>query len=192
VPPPRLAPIVVNGDWIKVEPAQPWRRVVATAIDAVPFLALGFLVALVAQGHRIMSLLGPGLLSKNVDTKALGLPDLSLTQPPSMADLLSLLVFAGALLAVYALWAAYRVLAVARFGATAGKWLLGIAVVDAADPRRHPSPAQSVKRFLVPQGAGLVPLPFTGWTPYLWILRDPRRRGLHDKAANTLVVIRRR
>ena len=35
--------------------------------------------ALLLRGHRVLSLLGPGLLSKNVDTKALGLPSLSLS-----------------------------------------------------------------------------------------------------------------
>lgn len=192
VPPPRLAPIVVDGTWIKVEAAQPWRRLVATLLDATPFLALGVWVAFLVQGSRVGSAVWPGLFTKQVDTKSLGLPDISPTQPLAAEQLIGLVVFAGALLSVYALWAAYRIGATARTGRTVGKWLLGIAVVDAADPRRNPSLTQSVRRFLVPQGVGLVPLPFTGWVPYLWILRDPQRRGLHDKAAGTLVVSRPR
>lgn len=192
IPPPRLAPIVVDGAWIKVEYAEPWRRLVASLLDAVPFLALGIWVAFQVQGSRVGSAVWPGLFTKNVDTKALGLPDVSPTQSLTSDQLVGLLAFAGAVLSVYALWAAYRIVLTARTGQTLGKRLLDIAVVDAADPRRHPSLVQCVRRFLVPQGVGLVPLPLTGWAPYVWILRDRQRRGLHDKAASTLVVTRPR
>ena len=191
-PPPSVAPIVIDGAWIRVQPAQPWRRVAATLLDAAPFLALGVWVAFLVQGSRVTSAIWPGLFTKNVDTKALGLPDVSATQPLATDQLMGLLTFGLAVLSVYALWAVYRIVATARTGRTVGKWLLGIAVVDAADPRRNPSLVQAVRRFLVPQGAGLVPLPFTGWVPYLWIMRDPLRRGLHDKAAGTMVVSRPR
>jgi uncharacterized RDD family membrane protein YckC len=192
VAPPRLAPIVVEGTWIRVDVAEPWRRVVATLLDAAPFLALGVWVAYLVQGSRVGSAVWPGLFTKNIDTRSLGLPDVSATQPLQTDQLVGVLTFAAALLSVYALWAAYRIVVTARTGQTLGKRLLGIAVVDAADPRRNPSVVQCVRRFLVPQGAGLVPLPFTGWAPYVWILRDPQRRGLHDKAAGTLVVKRPR
>jgi uncharacterized RDD family membrane protein YckC len=100
--------------------------------------------------------------------------------------------FAGAMLAVYAAWTAYRVVAISRYGRTGGKWLLGIAVVDAADPRRNPTAGQAFRRCLVPQGAGLVPIPLTGFVPYLWIFKDARNQGMHDRAAGTLVVSRPR
>jgi uncharacterized RDD family membrane protein YckC len=192
VPPPRLAPIVVDGTWIRVEPAPLGRRLLATMVDAAPFLALGVWVAFLVQGPRVRTALWPGLFTKNIDSKALGLPDLNPTHPLAFDEMLALAAFAGAALSVYALWAVYRVVATARTGRTAGKWLLGIAVVDATDPRRNPTVVQCVRRFLVPQGAGLVPVPFTGWIPYAWILRDPQRRGLHDKAAGTMVVNRSR
>jgi uncharacterized RDD family membrane protein YckC len=161
-------------------------------VDATPFLALGVGVVYLVQGSRVWKAVWPGLFTKNFDTRSLGLASVSPTQPVAVDQLIGVLALAGAVLSVYALWAAYRVVATARTGRTVGKWLLGIAVVDAADPRRNPSLTQSVRRFLVPQVAGLVPLPLTGWAPYVWILRDPQRRGLHDKAAGTLVVSRPR
>jgi uncharacterized RDD family membrane protein YckC len=144
------------------------------------------------QGSRVGRALWPGVFTKSFDTKALGLPDVSLTHPLVFAQLEGLLLFAAAMLLVYAGWTAYRAVLVSRSGRTLGKWVLGLAVVDAADPRRNPSVAAAFRRALVPQGVGLLPIPFTGMVPYLWILKDPRRQGLHDKAAGTLVVRRPR
>jgi uncharacterized RDD family membrane protein YckC len=192
VAPPRLPPILVPGSMVPVQLAAPWRRAVATTVDAVPFLLLAYGLAVLIQGSRVGSALWPGVFTKNFDTKSLGLPDPSLTQPLAFAQLEALLLFAGAMLAVYALWTAYRVVLVVRYGRTGGKWLLGIAVVDANDPRRNPGAGQALRRSLVPQGAGLVPIPLTGFVPYLWIFKDARNQGLHDRAAGTLVVSRPR
>lgn len=192
VPPPRLPPILIPGSLIPVRLAKPWRRTLAGTIDAVPFLALAFVLALALQGSHIAHAFGNALLLKNTDVKTLGLPEPSLSQPLQPSDLWVLLRFTGAMLGVYAAWTAYRVVMLARFGATVGKLATGIAVVDATDPRLHPTFLQALRRCLVPQGVGLLPIPFSGTVTYLWILKDSKRQGLHDRAANTLVVRRSR
>ena len=192
VPPPSVAPILIRGSLIPVQLAQPWRRVVAWVVDVAPFVLLGMAAVVVVQGTTVRHGIEHALLTKDVDTKALGLPEVSLSQPPTGAQIVQLGALVGAVLLVFAGWVAYRVLLVAFTGQTAGKWLLGIAVVDATDPRRNPSIGQAFKRWLVPQGAGLVPLPMTGMAPYLWVLRDARNQGGHDLAARTLVVSRPR
>lgn len=192
VAPPRLPPILIPGSLVPVQLAEPWRRAVAWTLDVVPFVLAAYGLAVLVQGSRVQSALWPGVFTKNFDTKALGLPSISLTQPPTSAELWGLLLFTGAMLLVFGLWTAYRVLPVWRTGRTFGKWLLGIAVVDAADPRRHPGLAAAFRRGLVPQGVGLVPIPLTGMAAYLWLLKDSRRQGLHDRAAGTLVVKRPR
>ena len=144
------------------------------------------------QGSHIAHSFGNALLLKNTDVKTLGLPEPSLSQPLQPAELWVLLRFTGAMLAIYAAWTAYRVVMLVRRGATVGKLVAGIAVVDATDPRLHPTPMQALRRCLVPQGAGLLPIPFSGTVTYLWILKDSKRQGLHDRAAHTLVIRRSR
>ena len=192
VPPPRLPPILIPGSLIPVQLAEPWRRAVALLIDATPFVLAAFALAVALQGSHIAHAFGNALLLKNTDVKTLGLPEPTLTQPLDGADLWVLLRFTAAMLAVFVAWTAYRTVMLARFGATLGKRLVGIAVVDAADPRDHPTWMQSLRRCLVPQGVGLIPIPFTGMATYLWVLKDSKRQGLHDRAANTLVVKRSR
>jgi hypothetical protein len=41
---------------------------------------------------------------------------------------------------------------------------------------------------VLPQVSGLIPLPATGLLAYLPAFRDSRRRGLHDRAAGTVVI----
>ncbi len=192
VPPPDFAPILVPGSLVPVRLAHPWRRVVAWVIDVVPFILLGLGLLALVRGRSTLGTFTHAMWSKNLDTKDLGLPSLSPTQPLEPSQLASLLEVLGVLLLVFGLWVAYRIVAVAMTGRTAGKWLLGIAVVDAADPRRNPSYAQAFKRWGTPQAVGLIPVPLTGMGPYLWILKDARNQGLHDRAAGTLVVSRPR
>ena len=90
---------------------------------------------------------------------------------------------------------AYRVVTTALWGAGLGKWLLGLRVVIDDGPATTTQPpgwGRSWRRWLIPQGTGLIPLPATGLIAYLPALRDSRRRGLHDRAAGTLVIDVRR
>lgn len=85
----------------------------------------------------------------------------------------------------------YRVVTTAKWGAGLGKALLGLQiVVERADGKgvEVPGWARSWKRWAVPQAPGLIPLPATGLLAYLPAARDPRRRGLHDRAAGTIVI----
>jgi uncharacterized RDD family membrane protein YckC len=90
---------------------------------------------------------------------------------------------------------AYRVVTTALWGAGIGKALLGLRViVDRSDAPTASPPGWtgSWKRWGVPQIPGLIPLPATGLLAYLPALHDPRRRGLHDRAAGTIVIDTRR
>jgi uncharacterized RDD family membrane protein YckC len=192
VPPPRLPPPPACPPGAAVLLAEPWRRVVAWLTDVLPFVAAALLAIDLLGGAAAFHAVTHAMWTKNVDGKALGLPSLTATSPVPMSAMLRLAEVALTGLVLVGVWAAYRILLVARTGQTLGRRLLGIAVVDAAHPSRNPSIPQLVKRFLVPQGTGLVPLPCTGMAGYLWVFKDARRQGLHDKAAKTLVVRRPR
>lgn len=82
---------------------------------------------------------------------------------------------------------AYEVLAVALTGKTLGKHLLGIRVVD-EETAGLPDLGQATRR-ASPTLLGAVPvlggLSFLLYLPVLW---NPRRKGLHDAIAETVVV----
>ena len=94
--------------------------------------------------------------------------------------------WAAALLVVAAV---YTIVPTALFGQTAGKLAVGTRVVVDGEGRR-PGWRRSVVRWLVSEGLGQ--LPVLGLVVSLVvvgsILLDPRRRGVHDKAAGTVVV----
>ncbi|MEI2653984.1 MAG: RDD family protein [Microthrixaceae bacterium] len=144
-----------------------WRRVVARLIDelilAVPRLALT-------------------------------LPFVTWTNPPE----LDLPKWALALSVVVPLLYDFAFVAIWR--ATPGKLLLGIAVCDSPDGGRA-SIQQAALRALVPSigSALLLVMPTSEASSFLALITpvvyasvawDPRRRGLHDKAAGTIVLYR--
>jgi uncharacterized RDD family membrane protein YckC len=85
----------------------------------------------------------------------------------------------------------YQAVMIAWRGQTVGAMSMSIAVVHAESGAR-PTPASSTIRALVPQVVGLVPFlgVFLELTVHCWMFFDPRRQGLQDKAAGTLVVMR--
>jgi uncharacterized RDD family membrane protein YckC len=86
---------------------------------------------------------------------------------------------------------AYRVVTTALWGAGLGKALFGLKIVvdtPGEAGAETPSWARSWKRWAVPLGPGLIPLPATGLLAFAPALRDQRRRGLHDRAAGTIVI----
>jgi hypothetical protein len=80
VAPPRLPPILIPGSLVPVQLAEPWRRACAWTIDVVPFLLLAYGLAVAVQGSRVGSALWPGIFTKNYDTRAMGLPEVGLSQ----------------------------------------------------------------------------------------------------------------
>lgn len=85
---------------------------------------------------------------------------------------------------------AYETVAVAAWGQTAGKWLLGVRVARYVDGGR-PSPTQAAQRILLPQSAIVIPLDIAGalvGLVYLTSTLDPLRRGVHDRYAGTVVI----
>jgi uncharacterized RDD family membrane protein YckC len=101
-----------------------------------------------------------------------------------------------------AIGAAYEVLLIARFGQTAGKAIVGIAVINISG--RHPTIGQSALRYVLKslQPLGILsrwsgtPSPVasaavaTGWELLLLvsIASNGQGQGLHDRIARTVVV----
>lgn len=168
------------------------RRVGAWLIDAGlgAVLALGFVT--LAGGGGDLSALWHAAAFKSVTGKAGH--DLSAAMNPTTAGWSTLKPIAGllAILLVVTIGAVgYRIVTTAKWGAGIGKALLGLRVIaDVATEAEPELPGwkRSLKRWAVPQVPGLIPLPATGLLACLPAFRDARRRGLHDRAAGTVVI----
>jgi uncharacterized RDD family membrane protein YckC len=177
-------------------PAPLGRRTCAWLIDAALGCAAAVAFAAAAGGAGDVSTLVHLVTFKSVNGDAGR--RLSQALHPGSADLAALRPILGLMfiLTVIAVGAVvYRVGTTAVWGAGIGKWLLGLRVVvdaGAGVAVEPPGWGRAWRRWLVPQGTGLIPLPATGLLAYLPVLRDSRRRGLHDRAAGTLVVDVRR
>jgi uncharacterized RDD family membrane protein YckC len=84
----------------------------------------------------------------------------------------------------------HETIGVVRFGRTVGKLITGTRVVDAVSLGAV-SLSSAFIRSLVPAAFGVVPGigMILGMGVYVWAFFDPRRQGIHDKAAGTLVVL---
>jgi len=104
-------------------------------------------------------------------------------------DLQSLRLSAGWTAALAVLGAAYTIVPTALWGQTAGKLAVGTRVVVEADGSL-PGLRRSAVRWFVSEGVAR--LPYLGLLISLAVvgsvLLDGRRRGLHDKAAGTIVI----
>jgi uncharacterized RDD family membrane protein YckC len=92
-------------------------------------------------------------------------------------------------LVTQAISAVYEISLVALRGQTVGKMALGIKVVP-VEGSGSVGWGRSAIRWLVPNAVGRLPgvgslLELVVW---LWMLWDPMRQGLHDKAARTVVI----
>ena len=138
--------------------ATPLRRLAGFAIDSVIYAVILFLV----------------LVSSDTDLASIA--DGSEAVPGSV--LLVGLLIAGV----------YQVTLTALRGQTVGKMVVHTRVVD-AETGGLPSWQNSFIRWGAPTSLSTVPwLGYVTLLMYGWILWDPRRQGLHDKAARTLVI----
>jgi uncharacterized RDD family membrane protein YckC len=83
----------------------------------------------------------------------------------------------------------YETVAVAVWGRTIGKWIMGLRVEDPHGER--PSWRRAAVRIAVPDLAAMIPLIGSGLLTaaiYLTAVWNPLRQGLHDRAAGTIVV----
>jgi hypothetical protein len=168
------------------------RRVAAWLIDAGlgAVLALGFVE--LAGGGSDLTAMWHAAAFKSVTGKAGH--DLSAAMNPATAGwstLEPIIPLLAILLAVTLGAVGYRVVTTAKWGAGIGKAALGLRVIaDIATEAEPELPGwkRSWKRWAVPQVPGLIPLPATGLLAYLPAFRDTRRRGLHDRAAGTVVI----
>jgi uncharacterized RDD family membrane protein YckC len=94
-------------------------------------------------------------------------------------------------LVVTVLSGVYEITLTALRGQTLGKMALGIKVLRAED-RGPVGWGRAAVRWIVPTVVGRIPEPAVSTLGtllvYLWMLWDPMRQGLHDKAARTIVV----
>jgi uncharacterized RDD family membrane protein YckC len=168
----------------------PWpRRVAAWLLDVALFVIPAAAVIYLTGGFALVLRLVEETIGKE-----LGLLGQGASAPPA-TDLVgahTAVVKLIALLAVVVVfgagWVATRIGATSRFGRTPGKWCLRLRVVDVARPPAPPRLTKAALRWLVSQISGAVPLPGTGMLVYSPALRDPWGRGLHDRAAGTVVV----
>ena len=98
----------------------------------------------------------------------------------------------SATLALQGVTGVYFVVLTAVRGQTVGKALARTRVVD-LETGRIPTWTASFIRWAVPAAVAAVPVVgLAVLVVYGWLLVDPQRQGLHDKAARTLVVDSRR
>jgi uncharacterized RDD family membrane protein YckC len=166
------------------------RRVLAWLFDALLGLGLAACFVSLVGGAGDLSTVWHLLAFKSV-TGTTG-HRLSAAMHPGQLSVLRPILGLLAILTVIAVASvAYRVVTTALWGAGIGKSLFGLQiVVDQSDASTPVAPgwARSWKRWVVPQGPGLIPLPATGLLAYLPAFRDTRRRGLHDRVAGTVVI----
>lgn len=164
------------------------------AVGGVLAAAFGYLLG----GGADVAALWRLVVFKSVDGQAgremSGVLHLHATTLAAMAPLLRLFAF---FLAVAVAGVAYRVATTAVWGAGLGKWLLGMRVIADRPPTGRaaydlPGWGRAWRRWLVPQAPGLIPLPGAGLLAFLPACKDRRRRGLHDRAAGTVVIDVRR
>jgi RDD family len=180
------------------------RRSAAWLLDAVVggLLAITFVKA--AGGERDLRALWQLVAFKSVNGQVGH--QLSTAMSPTSGHVAALKPIAGLLAIMAVIWLssiAYRVVTTAKWGAGFGKTILGLQIVvdqsrasaggsgepaGAVSGVEVPGWARSWKRWAVPQAPGLIPLPATGLLAYLPAFRDARRRGLHDRAAGTVVI----
>jgi uncharacterized RDD family membrane protein YckC len=85
----------------------------------------------------------------------------------------------------------HETIGVWRWGRTVGKLMMGVRVVHVLDGGSVALSAAFI-RSLLPAALSVIPGvgSFLSLSVYLWAFVDPRRQGIHDKAAGTLVVRR--
>jgi uncharacterized RDD family membrane protein YckC len=167
------------------------RRAGAWALDATLGVLLAACFVNATGGRRDLSTLGHLLAFKSVNGQA----GRQLSAAMNASSGLSVLRPIAGLLAILTVitlsMVAYRVVTTAMWGAGLGKALFGLKIVvdtTGETGAETPSWARSWKRWAVPLGPGLIPLPATGLLAFAPALRDERRRGLHDRAAGTIVI----
>jgi hypothetical protein len=178
------------------------RRVSAWLLDAIVGGLIAVTFTKATGGERDLRALWQLVAFKSV--KGQVGRQLSTAMSPTSAHAAALKPLVGllAIMAIICLTSiAYRVVTTAKWGAGFGKTILGLQIVvdrtgatAASDPAgaapgvELPGWARAWKRWAVPQAPGLIPLPATGLLAYLPAFRDARRRGLHDRAAGTVVI----
>ncbi len=173
------------------------RRMLAYVLDVTLFLLPGVVALYLVLSPSMRAALVSALMFKHLDLDTLGIsPSRAIEGTLPVRTILALVVATVALCG----WQWYRVRTAMR-GASIGKKLCGLTVVafpctiDSVRAGQADSCGTSLKqalRRLTPGLVlGMVPVPGTGFVGYLTALFDSNGRGLHDKAAGTMVVTTR-
>lgn len=166
------------------------RRVGAWVFDAALGLTLAAGFAAVVGASGDLDTLWHLLTFKSVNGNA-GRQLSAAMHPGQLSALKPILGLLGIMTVIVVVMVAYRVVTTALWGAGLGKYVFGLQIV--ADLPSGATPVvpgwgRAWKRWAVPQAPGLIPLPATGLLAYLPAFKDSRRRGLHDRAAGTVVI----
>lgn len=166
------------------------RRVCAWLFDAALGASLAVAFAYVVGASNDLDTLWHLVTFKSVNGDA-GRRLSAAMHPGQLSALKPILGLLGLLTVITVVMIGYRVVTTALWGAGIGKSVFGLQIV--ADQPSGATPVvpgwgRAWKRWAVPQAPGLIPLPATGLIAYLPAFKDARRRGLHDRAANTLVI----
>jgi uncharacterized RDD family membrane protein YckC len=177
---------LLRGAGLRVAPMR--RRILAWMLDVLLFVVPAAALIYLTGGLDLMLRAVREIAGRELGivSSAASLPGSNLAGAHTTWSEALLLI--GVVVVFGAAWVTTRIVATARYGRTPGKWCFGLRVVDATNPMAPPSLAKAALRWLIPQLSGAVPLPGTGLLVYSPALRDRWLRGLHDRAAGTIVV----
>jgi uncharacterized RDD family membrane protein YckC len=185
-PSPRLLAARLRAAGLQIAPRS--RRLLAWLLDVGLFVVPAVALVDLTGGLALLVRTARSVLGRELGIlgNAAALPGSDLVG--ARTPLVQVLALVGVVVGFGLAWVVVRIVATAWTGRTPGKWLLGLRVVDEANPTTPPRLAKAALRWLVPQVSSAVPLPGTGAVVYAPVLKDPWRRGLHDRAAGTVVV----
>ncbi|MET8306084.1 RDD family protein [Micromonospora sp. NPDC005173] len=154
-------------------------RLLAALIDAAVFMTIGMVLAVPAVIIFLIVVM-PDLVQVT--------PDGTVREPDFLNDFLVPMLWLDLAIIVVSIVISYiyHVEMMFKTGQTLGKKMMKLRIVP-LDPARTLDRRAAAKRYLVQQGAGLVP--GLSYLDGLWQLWDkPWQQCLHDKAARTVVV----
>lgn len=172
---------------ISAGPPAPWiRRITAYLIDVVLFAVPGGVSVWFSFPPLGRQALLDLLLLKRADFDEIGVtPERALSGSIPARSSLAVLIMSAWIIG----WLLYRVI-MARRGTSVGKGVMGLQVV-AHSTSGCLSARAAVRRVWPASALGLLPVPGLGFVCYLAAVFDNDRRGWHDKAAGSQVVLLR-
>jgi uncharacterized RDD family membrane protein YckC len=157
---------------LRFEYAGFWRRVGATLIDGLVLSPL------------VVPLMLP-LMQRMTDQL-----DRALQQGTRIDSMSFMTGLAGWSLAIAAVQYLYQALMIGAWGATVGKFAVGVRVrkADGSTATWREAFLRPLLQLALASVSTLAPIGILGLVDYLWMLWDAQKQTLHDKVAGTIVV----